>query len=279
MTGELQERHFTDAQCDALFAAVLVNDVVDAHTELPDVIELNLTEQQLSDCFGICRQLWKSGVQRETLLALTGKLWRDRDLDAEDRLAFKHARAKFKHLRFAYALYDASHRYPLMLDWMTTAMGHLQDAFKNQRHGTVAREAALSRLLLTAGPQRLLTSELDRFTPCSSEAFRLYVRKQAANLREVLARDAVTGEQFHATRKIISRQVSFYDSLRSIEPSRQAFLMSRSLAAINGLMGDMHDKLVEQSMAGTRDYRREPLALPEDIRRRLSELSERYLAI
>ena len=280
MKGEaraLHARRFTDEECDALFAAVLVDDVVDDHTELPDVIELDFSERQISDCFGICRQLWKSGVRRETLLKLAAKLWHDRDLGAEDRLAFKHARARFKHLRFAFALYDASHRYPLMLDWMTTAMGHLQDSFKNGRRAAVAREAALSRLFLAAGPQRFLAGEIDRFTPSSSAEFRRYILLQATGLRTVLARDVVTGAQFHATRKIISRQVSFYDSLRTIEPSHGAFLMSRSLAAINGLMGDMHDALIEQKIAGTRDYHREPFPLPDEIRRRLSELVARYL--
>ena len=52
--------------------------------------------------------------------------------------------------------------------------------------------------------------------------------------------------------------------------------MSRSLAAINGLMGTMHDALIEQRIAGTRDYHREPFALPDEIRRRLTMLAERY---
>lgn len=276
MTSCVEERGFTDEQCDALFAAVLVDDVVDAHTELPDVIDLDFSERQLSDCFVLCRQLWKRGVQRDALLALAVKLWRDRDLCPEDRLAFKYARAKFKHLRFAFALYDARHRYPRMLDWMTTAMGHLQDAFKNQRRAAVAREAALSRLFLAAGPQRLLANEIDRFTPSTTTEFRSYILKQVVRLRGMLSEDAVTGAQFHATRKIISRQVSFYDSLRTIEPSRQAFLMSRSLAAINGLMGEMHDELVEQRIAGTRDYHREPFPLPDEIRLRLANLVSRY---
>ena len=134
----------------------------------------------------------------------------------------------------------------------------------------------MSRLFLAAGPQRLLANEIDRFTPSTTNEFRSYILKQVVRLRGMLSEDAVTGAQFHATRKIISRQVSFYDSLRTIEPSRQAFLMSRSLAAINGLMGEMHDELVEQRIAGTRDYHREPFPLPDEIRLRLANLVSRY---
>ncbi len=269
-------RRFTQAECDALFAAVLIDDEVDAHTDLPAVIRLDYDEQQLADCFAICRQLWQTGVDTEALQVLTGKLWRDRDLDAEDRLAFKYARAKFKHLRFAYALYDRRHRYPPILDWMTTALGHLQDAFKNGRAGAVAREAALCRLFLAAGPQRLLRRELDRFAPSDGASFRRYTLEQMGMVQAILARDTVTGAQFHATRKIFSRQVSFYDSLRTIEPTLEAYRMSRSLAAINGLMGEMHDELIAQKIAGTRDYHREPFPLPEEIRQRLRELAARY---
>lgn len=269
---------FTAAQCEALFAAVLIDDEVDAHTELPATIMLDYGERELVACFAICRQLWETGVRRDELLALTRTLWRDGDLDAGDRLRFKHARARFKHLRFAFSLYDATHRYPVMLDWMTTAMGHLQDAFKNGRRGAVAREAVLSRVFLSALPQRRLAREIARFSPGSGASFRVQVLREVATLRRVLTADAVTGAQFHATRKIISRQVSFYDTLRTIEPSQQAYMMSRSLAAINGLMGSMHDDLVEQRIAGTRDYHREPFALPGEIRQRLEMLVGRYPA-
>lgn len=274
----VRPRSFTPEQRDALFAAILVNDRVDVHTALPGSVILDYGEQQLADGFGICRDLWQTGVRRDELLTLNAGLWRNRDLGPEDRLRFKHARARFKHLRFAFALYDRRHRYPTVLDWMTTAMGHMQDAFKNGRRGAVAREAALARLFLASGPQRLLERELGGFSPTSSTAFRRYVLRQMAMVRGILASATLTGAQFHATRKVISRQCSFYDNLRTIEPSEQAWLMSRSLAAINGLMGGMHDELIRQKIAGTRDYHREPFALPDEIRGRLEQLVARFPA-
>ncbi len=272
----LDEPRFTDRQCDDLFAAVLIDDEVDAQTELPATIRLDFGERQLTDCFRICRQLWTTGVDRQELLTLAQRLWRDRDLSPDDRLRFKYARAKFKHLRFAYALYGSSHGYPVVLDWMTTAMGHLQDAFKNGRKRAVGGETALFRLFLAAGPRHLLEREVNSFTPSSSAGFRSYVLGQMAAIKGILSREALTGAKFHATRKIISRQVSFYDSLRTIEPGREAYLMSRSLSAINGLMGRMHDDLVEQRLAGSFDYHREPLTLPAAIRSRLESLVTLY---
>lgn len=274
----LDAHRFTQAQCDALFAAVLINDEVDPHTELPEIIDLDFPESRLIDCFCLCRQLLKAGVDNAELVELTDRIGRDGDLNAEDRLRYKNARAKFKHMRFAYALYDARHRYPVILDWMTTAMGHMQDAMKNGDRRSLARQVKLARIFQSALPQRLVMREIDHFRPTTAAGYRGYVERQIAKLRAVLAKEAVTGEEFHATRKIISRQVSFYDDMRTIHPSPDIHKTARSLAAINGLMGEMHDRLVERRVAGVQDYHRERFALPDDIAGRLNALAGRYPA-
>ena len=274
----LDARRFSDAQCAALFGAVLIDDEVDAHTELPDRITLDHSPADLLDCYRICRQLWRAGVDRDTMIACNALLLRDRDLGVEDRLRFKYARAQFKHLRFAGALYGDRHTYPILLDWITTLLGHLQDSFKTGLAGKVWRDALLCRLFLARGPWRLLQREVDRLRPTTSEGFRDYVAQQIATLEDIVSHDRLTGAQFHAARKIASRLVSFYDSLRTIAPSDEAFKMSRSLAAINGLMGAMHDVLIERRMAGTQDYHRDPFALPDEIRGRIAALVSRYRA-
>jgi hypothetical protein len=272
----LDAKRFSEAQCEALFAAVLVNDVVDPVTDLPDRIVLDHDPAQLIDCFRICRQVWKTGVDRDELAELTRRIGRDHDLDPDERLRFKYVRARFKHLRFAFALYGAKHRYPVVLDWMTTAMGHLQDAFKNGDVSAIRREVLIARGFLSAPAQALLRREVDHFRPGGSRSFRFYVARQVAILRSVLARDRMTGHEFHETRKIVSRQVSFYDSLRTIAPSEEAFRMSRALAAINGLMGSMHDELVQRRIAGTLDYHKQNFPLPAEIRDRLTALVACY---
>ncbi|HMI19732.1 MAG TPA: hypothetical protein VK533_09325 [Sphingomonas sp.] len=274
----LDARRFSDAQCAALFEAVLIDDEVDAHTELPDRITLDHSPADLLDCYRICRQLWRTGVDRDAMIACNHLLLRDRDLGPEDRLRFKYARARFKHLRFACALYGERHAYPILFDWMTTLLGHLQDAFKTDLAGKVYREALLCRVFLARGPWRLLQREVDRLTPTTSEGFRDYVAQQIAMLEDIVSHDHLTGAQFHATRKIASRLVSFYDTLRTIAPSDEAFKMSRALAAINGLMGSMHDVLIERRVAGTQDYYRDPFALPDEIRGRIAALVARYRA-
>lgn len=272
----LDARRFTAAQCEALFQAVLVDDVVDAHTALPERITLDHDQALLIDCYRLDRQWWKEGVDRRALIALVDKLRGDRDLPADDRLAFKYARARFKHLRFACALFRDTHKYPVLFDGLTIALGHLQDGFKNGLRGKVYRDSVLCRLFLTRGVYALLAREIDHLSPSTPSGFRSYTAQQVAALEAVLSRGDVTGAQFHATRKIVSRQSAFYATVLTITGGDEAYKMSRSIAAINGLMGSMHDVLVEQRVAGTHDYHRTPFVLPEEIRERLGALVARY---
>ncbi|SVW22971.1 Uncharacterised protein [Klebsiella pneumoniae] len=95
-------------------------------------------------------------------------------------------------------------------------------------------------------------------------------------LKEIIAKPQLTGREFHDVRKIISQQVSYYDTLRSLDPeNKEALLISRFLAAINGLMGDKHDDMVADDMENRRSYDA-PVALDSDIRQRLELLISRF---
>ncbi|MFC3579584.1 hypothetical protein [Sphingomonas hylomeconis] len=267
---------FSDAQLDRLFAAILVNDVVDPSVDLPPAIRVDYPSGHLADGFALSRQLWEEGFDRAALIAMATKLGREGTIDATEQLWFKHVRAKFKHLRFAFVLYGAEHRCPATFKAVTTAMGHLQDAFRGGRRGAVARQAAVLRLLLARVPLAVLGREIVRMKPSDSGDFRRFTLGQIAELRTMLGTDTVTGHTFHVARKIISRQVSFHDDMRTIHPADEHVTMSRYLSAINGLMGQFHDGLVLRKASGDLDYARETFAFPADIRQRLTSLVERY---
>lgn len=278
MSPPRDRRRFPPEQIEALFQAVLIDDDVDAITELPDRITFDHDAAVLADGFDICRQLWLDGVDRRELLALIDILARDRDLDADNRRRFKHMRAKLKHFRFACALYGERHRYPVLTDWLTTALGHLQDAFKTGQDGRVLEKVLVTRVLLSPLAWTLMRREQDRLVLTGAAGLRAYVARDMARLAEVVAHPTLTGAQFHAARKVASRQVSFYDTMRTVRPSDDAYRMSRTLAAINGLMGDLHDRLVERRVAGVQDYHREHFALPPEIHGRIAALVDRYRA-
>lgn len=262
---------FPRSLCDTLFAAVLVDDEVDLDLRLPDAVQLDYDQDTLVSCFWLCRQLWSEGFDRDVLLTLVGNLLSEHDLDDEDRLRFKHIRAKFKHFRYAHALYGVDHRYPRTLDWVTIAMGKVQDAYRSGRRAAVFGRASLLRMLLTGPVTRRVYSEGDRLVPTSPAGFRALLEADYAKLEALLARPTVTGHVFHATRKIVGRQVSFWDTLRTLETTKDRYRMSRWLSAINGSMGALHDQLVERRAIDAASYEA-PFAIPDDIRERIGAL-------
>lgn len=269
---------FTGGDLDRLFDAILVNDVVDASVMLPQAIRVDYPDAHLRDGFAISRDLWAAGFESAAWIDLVGKLGRGGAIDAQEQLWFKHVRAKFKHLRFAFVLYGQGHRCPATFKAMTTAMGHLQDAFRNGRRGAVTRYATVLRLLLARPSMLLVDREIGRVALADGADFRAFTLAQIAELRAMLAAPTITGHRFHVARKIVSRQVSFHDDMRTIHPTPQHQMLSRYLGAINGLMGQFHDGLVLRSTGGTLDYARETFAMPDDIRDRLTVLVARYPA-
>jgi hypothetical protein len=258
-----------------LFDAVEVDDAVDAHVALPDPIVLGCPQESIDRCYALCLQFWEDGVSRAALLKLVGKLLRHEGLSAEERLHYKHMRARYKHLRFAQRLYGRRHRSTLLFDLTTRVLGHLQDAFRGGQHGATIRHGWLLRLLLSK-PMWSLIRRAMKTTPLDDETGLVaFQRAEMKRLKKLMQRTVFTGKEFHKIRKIVSMQVSYYDTLRSLEHDDHAFRMSRFLAAINGLMGARHDEMVAEAFSGRRSYGT-PAPLAGDIRSRLETLVARY---
>ncbi len=263
---------FGPALCDRLFEAILIDDVVDDATRLPAEIGFDYSPETLSACLGLCRELWRTGFDRSLLIAMTAQLVRGKPLDDLQRRRFKAVRAKFKHFRYAYRLYAADHDVPRLLDDVTIVMGKLQDAIRNDRGAATIGHALTLRLLLSAPFVRRLERSGRDITTTDAASFRAMLEDDAARLAALSAQAAITGQELHAGRKIIGRQVSFYDTLRTLAPSQEAYDMSRSLSAINGLMGDLHDELVVEKAIDPRSYDRDRFAMPPRIAARLAAL-------
>ena len=261
-----------EKQQQALFAAILVDDEMDAVTELPLAADLDYQQDVLTECFALCHDLWRSGFEHGTLRLLTGRIIRCGDLGSDDRTTFKHIRAKFKHMRYAFELYSISGARPILFDRITITMGHIQDAYRNGRSLAVRREALLLRMLLGKPFVACLGREIGRAEMVTPEAFRSLIEYERKLLSEFLHKDTITGIELHRVRKLIGRRVSFYDTLRTLHPSPEAFKMSRWLSAINGLMGELHDELVERRAKQRDSYHVETFELPPAVRQRLGAL-------
>jgi hypothetical protein len=258
-----------------LFDAVDVDDIVDAHVALPDPIVLACPDESIRQCYALCLQFWEDGFTREDALRLVEKLLRNEGLSADERLEFKHIRARYKHLRFAQRLYSTNHRSNFMFDLTTRVLGKLQDAFRSGRRSGIVRSGLKLRVLLSKPVWTMVRRAMESTQMDNEAGLVAFQKSEIRDLKKAVARTTFAGHQFHAVRKIISMQVSFYDTLRTLGPNDHAFRMSRFLAAINGLMGSRHDEMVAEALSGRRQYDT-PAPLANEIRSRLETLIARY---
>jgi hypothetical protein len=273
MTPILSDQ-FTQDQCDALFAAILINDEIDMSASLPAVVHFDYAQSQLARCFDICRLIWQTNIDRHECIEMAGLLFRDRQIDETAQTRFKHIRARFKHLRFAFATFGARHRYPAFFDLMTSVMGNLQDAFKNEKFASARRNAGIWRILLSRPLFGLMKAEIVQFRPSTTEAFRAYMKSQVQPISAFLQAPDVTAKQFHDIRKIISRYRACFATISVLQPSDYHRQIAIYLATINGMMGGFHDGLMAGKLNGTLDYHKDRFILQTDIAVRLQALAE-----
>lgn len=256
----MMRKYFPLEASERLFVAIEEDDVVDAQVSLPPTIALSCTTEIIHDNYALCLQFWLNGVDRQELLRLVRKQAKGDELTADERKQFKYMRARYKHLRFAQRLYLKKH----------------QDGFRNGKKNIVSYYGNLLRIYLSSPVWSLVNYSLRHSQLESVSSFIAYRQKQMHTLKEIIAKPRLTGREFHDVRKIISQQVSYYDTLRSLDPeNKEALQISRFLAAINGLMGDKHDDMVADDMENRQSYDA-PVALDSDIRQRLELLISRF---
>lgn len=272
----MSNRHTYSRQTlDALFQAVEMNDVVDPVVSLPDAILVPCSAQDMQRCFDLCLQFWRERADRTRMRELLDRLLVAGDLPLDARVRYKHIRAAYKQLRFALVLYGRRHKAPFLFRSTVAVMGLLQDAFRNRRRLAVQGYALALRLLLSWPVAMGVNREIAAVRLDDADGFHAFREAEFRRLKDGLAGGRLTGHRFHMMRKIVSRQVSFHDAMRTLAPSEQLYRMSRFLSAINGLMGSMHDDLVERSAMGHGHYHRDDFPLPRDIADRLEALVAR----
>ncbi|CDG33427.1 hypothetical protein SACS_0689 [Parasaccharibacter apium] len=267
---------FPQKMLDTVFEHVLLDDVPHPDTPLPEDVLPACEKTEIRDGYNLCWQLLEHGVDRKAFRRLILKIALSGTASKDEQLAFKYARAKFKHMRFACANFTRQHRYPLLLHVVTIIMGNMQDAFKNHQRRATLINGLILWVVLSPVYYWLIAAPIALWKEDSTAGIIAYQKKENARLAKLIRTlDATTGHEFHVMRKIISRRVAFNDTLRTIRPSRALDQLSEYLATINGMMGDFHDGLIEKKLEGTQDYRRDRFQSPEGIPQRIRAFLER----
>lgn len=256
---------FSDEILDHLFDAVLVDDVVRENSESPPPVPPILYAGCVRDCFDLCHELWSRQVRREDMVRLADQLILTARLDAKAALDYKYIRAKFKHLRFAFMLYTTAHRSPRLFKHLTIAMGHLQDGFRNGSRFRTRFYALQVRIMTSRPVWALMLWQVRRLRLVDEKSFERYVRSQISSISASITKTEVTGHEYHTLRKMISQNISFLDTYRSLVPNADVDRISGYLSDINGRMGRHHDELVLRDIQGEQNYNKEKFPLDGEL--------------
>ena len=267
--------HFSPHVLDTLFDAILVDDVVDSGVTLPSTRPTHFSVIQITECFYLCRQLWLQGISYSQLMKLVNNVIKNKNLSDEERLSYKYIRAKYKHMGFAFILYTSHHKRPFLYEATSTLMGEVQDAFRNALPRKTFFMAKLLKFILNK-PFEYLRQKSVKDALLDTESFSDNLKKDIEKIPAYLQKKDITPAEFHSIRKIISRHVSFFDTLRTLYPCENYYKMSRFLSAINGLMGSAHDVFVEQAYFGKLNYKKDKIIIADEIKRLLNELCVFY---
>ncbi|MFK8257630.1 hypothetical protein ACFL9S_07575 [Erwinia sp. AnSW2-5] len=276
MTNGRKWETFSPETVQRLFSAIDEDDLVDENVSLPGWIDVRCAQESLQQNYALCMQYWQEGVHRKELLSLVLQLLTDAELSEHGAMRFKTIRSRYKHLRFAQRLYSKTHISRLWFSKTTVLLGKLQDAFRNKNKRLVKIYARILCFYLSKPIWSWVIFSLRHMPLDSVSHFIAYRQRQMRKLQVLIAKPELTGQEFHTVRKIVSQQVSYYDTLRAIEPGNQDFhQISRFLAAINGVMGDRHDEMIADNLSGRKSYD-ERCPLDITLRQRLELLIERY---
>ena len=210
------------------------------------------------------------------MLRLINKVINGGELSETERMQYKYIRARYKHLRFAQRLYSKKHESNFWFRQTTVFLGHFQDAFRNRKKSNICLYGYILRVFLSAPAWTLVQYALRHTKLDDEQGFLTYRQDQIRKLQALLSKPELSGKAFHDVRKIISQHVSYFDTVRSIDPeNKDAYQISQFLANINGLMGDKHDDMVADKLAGRRPYN-QPALLDDNIRQPLTLFLARY---
>lgn len=266
-----ERAQFPSAAFTTLAHNIEVNDHVHLDAQLPTHIDMSISQEEVGTCYALAWQYLVRHVDRASFRRVVTRITRRGSATPDESAAFKDVRARFKHLRFARSNLDARHQYPYALHKMTSLMGTFQDAFRNSQRLPTLTWGSLLGIALSPLCYRMLVRTISDFRPATPASIHAHLMAENRELAALVSSPdtQVTARAFHEMRKIISRQVAFTDLLRVIRPSPPLDGVSYYLATLNGLMGNMHDTLVERRSSGEQDYERDVFPLPEEIRQRL----------
>ena len=266
----------SDTEQADLLRAIARHDSIDLSARLPDQVRLQHGPDLLHQCRVLSADLWRQ-VDAPALKRLVSFLACGKRPSSADLCLLKDARARAKQLRFIETIFECQHPKLGALDRLTRYMGQAQDALRCKRPIAAAARCLLLRIVLVRS-QALFAWCLDGAEQPKPAQVAQHILAMTGALQTAVAAGNLTNQKFHGTRKIISRLVAFYDTLTVLRPTSENHSVDRFLSTINGMMGSLHDVMVQEKVRNRRGYRENVKPLPPAIAQRLLKLIQMFEA-
>lgn len=273
MFFSLNDKKFSNKNVNDLFHNIMIDDEINLDSKCPSNIIPICSQIELEKCYILTWQMLVHSTNFKKIRNILFDIIIKSSVSPEEQMIYKQTRAKFKHMRFGCSNFDKRHVYPKRLHFVTSLMGFLQDSFKNNQKFKTRWTAILLWIILHPLIFKFILKRLNDFQPDTPENLNSFQLKKIKDLAKIVTtRKQVTGQKFHSLRKIISRHTAYIDTLRVIRPSKDLDKLSIYLATVNGLMGDMHDRLLEKHINKEINYYNDVFYLPDIINLRLENI-------
>lgn len=239
---------------------------------VPKAVNLVFAPQQIETLFLGTVKDFREKFNVVELVEVTSRLVNGGEFDSNDLRRLIANRAPLRQLRFAFGLFSQTHKYPPFLNDVTKLMGDIQDAYRNAKPAMLRTKAVALLAKLDLGFWQKINAEIQEFRPCSTESFMMYIRDQIYFLENELNSGRLTAAQFHEMRKVIGRLVALYGMIHAQGPEAEVEQGLYFLSALNLRMGLVHDNLIAESLALSRDYHRDRVVLDTQLREVLNGL-------
>jgi hypothetical protein len=165
--------------------------------------------------------------------------------------------------------HDKAAVHDLAFAQFVTQLGHLNDAMSAGAKEEVIRR---SKATLAAIEHGNFDNDLATFVPSTNESFQAFYAKQLEHLRQGIAKDKISAEDFHTLRKIVRGIYFTMHFSNAVKDQGKAFSEAADFVdRIGSEMNDVHSAQALDDLRGKVDYDKLVFEFPPKIKAHIQE--------
>lgn len=187
----------------------------------------------------------------------------------------KLLRGRLKRLRSAFIAFSEDHQAPKNFDRLVTQLGKLRDTWKRNDSKAAAQITDQLIDILSSKNIQRIEAEIASFRIDSEKGFDRWLRNIRRELLSASQSEQMSAKSLHEVRKDISELLAIAELRYALIPNFKSFNQLSFLRYASIETGDWHDVFVINGAQVNRSYERDLQDIPEEMRLRFYELSQK----